>query len=440
MDILSRQIASYECPGVIGVKALLAQAPDGVTLQAPQVNSLAVAMTGTLTTTLGASTRLNWQWGDGQSDDQWLPAVHAYAISGTYPITATLYNTLAVPEAPIAVATAVATVSRTLPITPTAGITLTLQPPHLSGLAVTMSGTVTTTSGTIARLNWQWGDGASDDQWFPASHTYAISGTYPVTATAYNSVGTIQVATATAYAYPACSTGQAYGSFPTSGSFDGIPAARHPDKNLAVRGYALDTSDSLGISSVGTGIQAYDPTAPQLNYLLAPPFLPTTAAHVYQVHDWVWGPAPTYGHAGGLLSGVTLIGLQTAQGTQIHLPTRMPAGTGAVAVYNGTTYYGMVVYADPVRITVVYISFDNIVVPPGQPSAGNGYAVHIENFCVDPNLLNLYNTLNAAGRGSLPGLTYNQAMGVASSSEVEVAIVDSGTFMDPRIKAEWWHY
>ena len=68
-------------------------------------------------------------------------------------------------------------------------ITLTLQLPLVSGLTVSVSGTVTATNATITRLNWQWGDGVDNDQWFPASHTYAISGVYQITATAYNNLG-----------------------------------------------------------------------------------------------------------------------------------------------------------------------------------------------------------------------------------------------------------
>jgi formylglycine-generating enzyme required for sulfatase activity len=82
---------------------------------------------------------------------------------------------------------------------PTTVITLTLQPPQVSGLTVSVSGTVTTTNGNITCLNWQWGDGVGNDQWFPASHTYAISGTYRITATAYNNLGNTKVQTTTAY-------------------------------------------------------------------------------------------------------------------------------------------------------------------------------------------------------------------------------------------------
>ena len=78
-------------------------------------------------------------------------------------------------------------------------INLTLQSPQVTNLTVTVNGTVTSTCSTITRLNWQWGDGAANDQWFPASHTYALSGTYPITVTAHNNLGDTEVATTTAY-------------------------------------------------------------------------------------------------------------------------------------------------------------------------------------------------------------------------------------------------
>ena len=69
------------------------------------------------------------------------------------------------------------------------GLALILATPQLNDFTVTVDGVVTTTNGTITQLHWQWGDGNSDDQWFPASHTYALTGTFPITATAYDDLG-----------------------------------------------------------------------------------------------------------------------------------------------------------------------------------------------------------------------------------------------------------
>ena len=61
----------------------------------------------------------------------------------------------------------------------TCPIDLTLQSPQVSDMTATISGTVASDCSTITRLNWQWGDGQSDDQWFPASHTYASPALIP---------------------------------------------------------------------------------------------------------------------------------------------------------------------------------------------------------------------------------------------------------------------
>jgi formylglycine-generating enzyme required for sulfatase activity/plastocyanin len=76
---------------------------------------------------------------------------------------------------------------------PQQSVTLALDPPQVSDLTVTVTGTVTATGATVTRLNWQWGDGQSGDQWFPASHTYALSGTYLITATAHTDLGATAV-------------------------------------------------------------------------------------------------------------------------------------------------------------------------------------------------------------------------------------------------------
>jgi len=75
----------------------------------------------------------------------------------------------------------------------TCPIALTLELPQVNNLTATINGTVSSTCSSITRLNWQWGDGVSGDQWFPASHTYTISGTYAITVTAYNTLGDAQV-------------------------------------------------------------------------------------------------------------------------------------------------------------------------------------------------------------------------------------------------------
>ncbi|MCA9934759.1 MAG: hypothetical protein KC415_12580, partial [Anaerolineales bacterium] len=189
VEVLGHSLGEHT-EAVIGYDVLLAQAETDnitLTLEPPQVNGLTAMVSGTVTTTSGTITQLNWQWGDGNSDDQWFPASHAYAISGTYVITATAFDDLG--------GSAVQTT--TVTIVPTNTISLILHAPEVVSQTVVVSGSVTATNSTITQLNWQWGDGSSGDQWFPASHTYAISGTYVITATAFDNLGNSVIQTTT---------------------------------------------------------------------------------------------------------------------------------------------------------------------------------------------------------------------------------------------------
>jgi len=76
---------------------------------------------------------------------------------------------------------------------------LTLFEPQINGLTVTINGVATPgyEGVSITRIRWDWGDGNSEDHWFPATHTYSRPGTYTVTVTAYQSDGLSTTATKT---------------------------------------------------------------------------------------------------------------------------------------------------------------------------------------------------------------------------------------------------
>ena len=118
---------------------------------------------------------------------------------------------------------------------------------------------------------------------------------------------------------------------------------------------------------------------------------------------------------------VTLAGLGVQPGEVITVPE---SGYGI-----GQGYAVLVLYADTQRITLKYTGEDSVV---------NGYTVHVEGVCVEPNLLALYGQMNAAGRRHLPALRAGQALGRARSNEIQVAIRDTGRFMDPRTRKDWW--
>ncbi len=219
---------------------------------------------------------------------------------------------------------------------------------------------------------------------------------------------------------PACDPipGQSYEAIPVAGSpTTSPPAEQHPDINaLAVRGYALTDAPKTLVDYGG----ATDPAAPQLYTLFLDNRVPQFP-NVYQVYDWNWAT----NSRGGLIATwpVTLLGMATARGEVL----RLPAG-GSSDIYQGL-YWALVLYASTERITFVYTRLDTVAW---------GYTIHIEGLCVEPGLLNLYRQQNAAGRGSLPALKWQQPFGRANGSVSLVAVRDTGSFMDPRSRKDWW--
>jgi len=68
--------------------------PPALALGNPQINGLTVTISGTATPgyTGATITRIHWDWGDGKSEDTWLPATHTYTTPGIYTVTVTVYQ------------------------------------------------------------------------------------------------------------------------------------------------------------------------------------------------------------------------------------------------------------------------------------------------------------------------------------------------------------
>ena len=64
-------------------------------------------------------------------------------------------------------------------------IQLTLFKPGGTDRTVIVNGVVSAVEG----LSWDWGDGTSNDSFFPAEHTYAAVGTYTITVAAFDALG-----------------------------------------------------------------------------------------------------------------------------------------------------------------------------------------------------------------------------------------------------------
>lgn len=208
--------------------------------------------------------------------------------------------------------------------------------------------------------------------------------------------------------------GAQFGTLPIVGSPADRPAAQHGDLNLALRGYA-PTGAKRGLIDMSGPT---DTRAPQLPGLFADKRT-GEFVNVYRVHQWDWGRnargAPITDYE------VSLAGLKTTSGETIHVP-----GAG----YDiGQGNQVLVLYADKERVTLKYTGEDSIV---------NGYAIHLEGVCPEPKLLALYAQMNAAGRRQLPALRAGQPFGRATGAEIKVAIRDTGRFMDPRVRKDWW--
>ncbi len=196
------------------------------------------------------------------------------------------------------------------------------------------------------------------------------------------------------------------------------PAAINGDINLALRGY-VTTSAQRVLIDIG-GPTDVDP--PQLASLFNPPRAATIEA-TWQVHEWNWG-CGTNGCRGNPISypEVTLISLSAGLGEPIHLPTRM------AEIYGGG-YKALVLYADERRITLTYTRDDSPVY---------GYMVHLEDVGIDAAIVQRYRELSAAGRNELPALRSGELIGYAFAGSIKVAVRDTGSFMDPRTRKDWW--
>ena len=216
---------------------------------------------------------------------------------------------------------------------------------------------------------------------------------------------------------PACpATGQSYDTIPTTSGPPNPPAASNPDLNLTIRGW-VDVNEARGLVDYNGGT---DSAAPQLYSLFGDNRTPTFSS-THRVYDWDWAN----NRRGNVLTNwkVTLLGMATNPGEVIKSPSRNGSD-----IYQGV-YYALVVYAEKTRITLHYARNDYVA---------PGYGLHLENVCVDPNLLARYQQADAAGRGQLPALKNNQPLGTARGGEILAAIRDTGTFMDPRSRKDWW--
>ncbi|MEM8862079.1 MAG: hypothetical protein AAGD96_27480, partial [Chloroflexota bacterium] len=201
-------------------------------------------------------------------------------------------------------------------------------------------------------------------------------------------------------------------------------------KNIELRSYTLNSDSSLQRELVDYGSD--DPTQPpQLATLFSPNQVPAFSGF-YQVHQWNWASSPTPGERAEPISfpKVTALSFDLDSGTPLYAPSSGYDIGGGVEV--------IVLFADEDTVTLHYTRED---------SAARGYTLHIDQICTNPNLLALYNSLDAANGPryeypssgyDLPTLPAGQMFGTTSNSDMVIAIADTGAYQDPRSCNEWW--
>jgi hypothetical protein len=148
----------------------------------------------------------------------------------------------------------------------------------------------------------------------------------------------------------------------------------------------------------------------------------TSFVSTYQVNDWDWLGCNCAVPRSSSPYPVTMLGLRTTPGQALRIASRgMPVDPEG--------FTAMVLYADAGQIALKYTWEDRV---------DTGYLLHLVNLCVDPNLVALYQRLDAAGRHRLPAVNNGSIIGTAQGNEVDVIVRDSGSFLDPRSWQDWW--
>ena len=214
------------------------------------------------------------------------------------------------------------------------------------------------------------------------------------------------------------------------------PADNHADKNVELRNYSLNTDGDLQRELVA--FVSDEPIQPPQIATLFDPYRVPPLSSFYRVHIWYWASSPDPGTQGPPMHSpdVSALGLQTTPGESLRAPVSGYDIGGGMEV--------VVIFADEDTVALRYTREDS--------SGSAGYTLHVDNICTDPNLLTLYNSLDDPGGPryvyvppgnrpytyDLPTLAAGQMFGTASDTEVVVAIVDSGAFIDTRSCTDWW--
>ena len=209
--------------------------------------------------------------------------------------------------------------------------------------------------------------------------------------------------------------GATFASLPTVGPpTTSPPPATHGDLNLKMRGW-VDAGGALALVDYAG---ATDAAAPRLFSIFADDHEPAIVAN-FAVRDWDWGAMVP----GAPIADweVTLTALAATPSEVLELPR---------SGYDiGQGFGARVLYLDDDSVTLKYTGEDDVV---------SGYTIHVVGICPDPALRDRYDADDAAGRVNLPALANDQPFARARGPSVLVAIRDTGAFMDPRSRKDWW--
>lgn len=207
------------------------------------------------------------------------------------------------------------------------------------------------------------------------------------------------------------------------------PAWNHADKNISLRSY-----DQVSQFEGYINLPSDDPNVPQLGSLFTPDRLPVIL-NTYAIHHWNWANPPNPGTRGGIVTDppVTVVGFQTTPGEVLSVPPSNYDIGGGMEV--------IILFADADTVAMKYTREDS-----SQP---NGYLIHVDGICTDPNLLALYNALDTGARYvpcggfgcssyNLVNLPANHPIGTALATEIRMMVVDTGTSLDIRSCNDWW--
>ena len=210
------------------------------------VASRLVTATGTGTDTDGTITAYSWDFGDGTAAVTGQAATHTYAADGTYTVTLTVTDN----------AGGTATATGSVPVSngaPTAALVLT----KTGARSVTADGSGSTDpDGTIASYSWDFGDGTPAVSGATATHTYAVDGTYSVTLTVTDNVGTVATATQPIVAANQAPTA-AFSVQQLSARKVKLDASASTDADGTIASYSWDFGDGTPVATGVTAMHTY---------------------------------------------------------------------------------------------------------------------------------------------------------------------------------------